>query len=133
MKLKIKEEKLRAIFNSGLDYQITKGHMVLIDNKLLITQSKSLWRYVGELDWYPYYGISSLIEAYKTGQMEEYKQKQLNTKRKILALPKPNVWKDKKEEKKLKEHYLDRAKKIKSRLSEHKKNLAIIAEAKGQA
>lgn len=115
--LKIKEEKLRAIFNSGLDYEVTKGRFVLIDKKLLITQSKSLWRLVGNLDWYPYYGINNLLDAYKSNSLDAYRESQLKTTRKILAIPKPNIWKDKKKEKEMKEHYLVRSKEIGSRLS----------------
>jgi hypothetical protein len=110
--MKIKQEKLREIFNSKLDYEFTKGGFLLIDKKLLITQQKSLWRIVGQLDWFPFYGIRSLLEAYKNNALEEYKQQQLSTKRKILAVPKPNIWKDKKEEESLKTFYAERAKKL---------------------
>jgi hypothetical protein len=110
--IKIKQEKLREIFNSKLDYEFTKGGFLLIDKKLLITQQKSLWRIVGQLDWFPFYGIRSLLEAYKNNALEEYKQQQLSTKRKILAVPKPNIWKDKKEEESLKTFYAERAKKL---------------------
>ena len=110
--MKIKQEKLREIFNSKLDYEFTKGGFLLIDKKLLITQQKSLWRIVGQLDWFPFYGIRSLLEAYKNNALEEYKQQQLSTKRKILAVPKPNIWKDKKEEESLKTFYAERAEKI---------------------
>ena len=109
---KIKAEKLRDIFNSGLEYEFTAGGFVLIDKKLLITQSKSLWRLVGQLDWSPFYGIKTLLDAYKSDSLEQYKQSQINTKRKILALPKKNVWKDKTKEKQLKELYQQRAKKL---------------------
>lgn len=109
---KIKAEKLRDIFNSGLEYKFTDGGFVLIDQKLLITQSKSLWRLVGSLDWFPFYGLKTLLEAYKNDSLEKYKQDQINTKRKILAMPKKNVWRDKTKEKQLKDFYQQRSKKL---------------------
>jgi hypothetical protein len=115
---KIKTEKLRDIFNSGLEYKFTEGGFVLIDGKLLITQSKSLWRLVGTLDWFPFYGLKTLLEAYKTDALEQYKQNQINTKRKILALPKKNVWGNKIEEKRLKDFYQQRSKKFGRRKKE---------------
>lgn len=110
--MKIKIEKLRDIFNSGFQYRFTGGGLVLIDEKLLITQNKSLWRLVGQLDWHPFYGLKTLLQAYKNNALEEYKQKQLSSTRTILALPKKNVWKNKKQEKELKEFYSERSKKF---------------------
>lgn len=111
-RVRIDQKKLREIFNSGLEYEFTKGSFLLIDKKLLITQQKSLWRIVGQLDWTPFYGIKTLLDAYKSNTLEEYRQEQLSTTRKILAVPKPNIWKCKAKEKSLKDFYGERAKEL---------------------
>lgn len=113
--IKIKQEKLREIFNRGLEYELTKGGFLLIDKTLLLTQQKSLWRIVGQLDWTPYYGIKTLLDAYQNKTLDDYKERQQSNKRKVLAKPKPNVWKNKAEEKILKELYAARAKKLKEK------------------
>lgn len=103
------EEKLRAIFNAGLHYK-TSNYGATVDKAIVIARNKSLWRPVGILDWLPYYGIESLLTAYKDGALEEYKEKQIKANRQQYAVVKPNVWKDKKKEKEMKEFYASRSK-----------------------
>lgn len=103
------EQKLRILFNSKLPYKIG-NYGATIDKALVIARNKSLWRPVGTLDWFPYYGFESLIEAYKTNTLEEYKEKQLKANRQVRAVVKPNVWKDKVKEKEMKEFYANRSK-----------------------
>lgn len=113
--IKISQDKLREIFNRGLEYEFTAGGFLLIDKTLLLTQQKSLWRIVGQLDWAPYYGIKTLLDAYQNKTLDEYREQQQGSKRKVRAKPKPNVWKNKEEEKRLKELYAKRAKKLKEK------------------
>ncbi len=103
------EQKLRILFNSKLPYK-TGNYGATIDKAIIIARNKSLWRPIGTLDWFPYYGLESLIEAYKTNTLEEYKEKQVKANRQVNAVVKPNVWKDKAKEKELKEFYAHRIK-----------------------
>jgi hypothetical protein len=102
------EEKLRIISNAGYTYK-TGNYGATIDKALVIARNKSLWRPVGILDWLPYYGLNSLLTAYKEGTLEAYKEKQIKAGRQQLAVVKPNVWKDKKKEKEMKEFYAKRS------------------------
>ena len=103
------DEKLRIIFNSRLPYKVG-NYGATIDKAIIIARNKSLWRPVGTLDWFPYYGLDSLLEAYKANALEEYKEKQIKANRQVYAVVKPNVWKDKAKEKELKEFYARRMK-----------------------
>lgn len=103
------EDKLRIIFNKNLSYK-TGNYGITVDKTLVIARNKSLWRPVGTLDWFPYYGISSLLDAYKENTLEAYKDKQIAADRKCLSVVKPNVWKDKNKEKEMKDFYAKRIK-----------------------
>lgn len=106
------EDKLRSIFNANLSYK-TGNYGVTVDKTLIIARNKSVWRPVGTLDWFPYYGITSLLDAYKEGTLEAYKDKQIQADRQHRSAVKPNIWKDKDKKKELKEFY---AKRIKSKI-----------------
>jgi hypothetical protein len=88
-----------------LDVSFEKRHQgFVIEDKIMIAKKKSKWKKLGELDWYPYYGLKNLIKAMDENRLEEYaaEQEKKYTAKYGVAL---NPWKDKEKEKILKEMY----------------------------
>jgi hypothetical protein len=56
---------------------------IRVGNKILIAYKKSRWKILGEYQWYPYYGITKLMDAFFDDRLLEYAEEQQNTNRKI--------------------------------------------------
>ena len=78
---------------------------IIIDEKIMIAKNRSRWKKLGELNWYPYYGLKNLIEALYDDALDEYAEEQQNSNRTIMSPPINHRWKDEAKEKQYREHY----------------------------
>lgn len=61
---------------------------IRVNNKILIAYGKSRWKILGQLQWYPYYGITKLMDALFDDRLEEYAlEQQTENTRKEYATP----------------------------------------------
>jgi hypothetical protein len=100
--------KLKKLEEWGIPHKNTRCG-IIINDKIMIAKNKSRWKMLGELDWFPYYGLHNLVEALYDDALDEYAEEQQNkTHRVSHSVPIPNVWKDKDKEKEFKEFYKNR-------------------------
>ena len=78
---------LRLLFNSGLKFRMhTQG--VIIEDKIMVSRSKSRWKKLGSWDWHSYYGFSNLLNALIEDRLDQYAEQQdLQNTRQKLAVP----------------------------------------------
>ena len=96
-------KKIKQLQELGVSFE--KRHQgFVIEDKIMIAKKKSKWKKLGDLDWYPYYGLKNLIKAMDEDRLDEYAKEQeakYNAKYEVPL----NPWKDKEKEKLLKAIY----------------------------
>ena len=100
--------KLKNLQEWDIPHKNTRCGIIVCD-KIMIAKNKSRWKILGQLDWFPYYGLHNLIEALYDDALEEYaEEQQSKTHRVAHSVPLANAWKDKDKEALLKEFYKNR-------------------------
>ena len=98
-------KKTMVLTGLGVPYRVvTQG--IIICETIMIAKNHSKWKFLGELDWFPYYGLNNLVNALYTDTLLEYAMdQQSRTHRKYKSIPINHEWKDKEEEKIKREYY----------------------------
>jgi hypothetical protein len=78
---------------------------IIIDEKIMIAKNRSRWKKLGELNWYPYYGLKNLVEALYDDALDEYAEEQQNSGRTQMSPPINHKWKDEQKEKEYRNFY----------------------------
>jgi hypothetical protein len=89
--------KICQLSEWGISFKNTHNG-IIIDDKIMIAKNKSRWKKLGELNWYPYYGLKNLITALYDEALDEYAEEQQSKNRAIKSPPISHVWKDKQKE-----------------------------------
>ena len=95
--------KLKQLQELGVSF-VKRHQGFVIEDTILVAKKRSKWKKLGELDWYPYYGLKNLIKAMEENRLDEYAKEQeakYNAKHEVPL----NPWKDKEKEKFLKAIY----------------------------
>ena len=101
-------EKTLFLTGLGVPYKVVKQGIIICE-KIVVAKNHSRWKFLGELDWYPYYGLKNLVKALYTDTLIEYAMdQQLRTHRKYNSVPINHEWKDKEKEKEKRAYYRQR-------------------------
>ena len=68
---------------------------IVICEKIMIAKNHSRWKKLGSFDWYPYYGLDTLIEALYDDCLDQYAEEQQKSGRKFRSVPISHEWKHK--------------------------------------
>jgi hypothetical protein len=96
-------KKIKQLQELGVSF-VKRHQGFVIEDTIMIAKKKSKWKKLGDLDWYPYYGLKNLIKALDENRLDEYAAEQeakYNSKYEVPL----NPWRDKEKEKILKEMY----------------------------
>ena len=105
-------KKVQKLDEWNIPYEV-KHQGIIINDKIMIAKNSSKWKFLGELDWYPYYGLSKLVEALYDDALELYAQEQQSkTHRNVKSVPISHEWKDKHEEEEKRGYYRARQQKF---------------------
>ena len=105
-------DKVKKLIEWNIPYQV-KHQGIIIEGKIMIAKNKSRWKFLGELDWYPYYGLKNLVEALYDEALVEYaEEQQSKIHRTERSVPISHEWKNKEKEKAKREYYRARQEKI---------------------
>jgi hypothetical protein len=97
-------KKLSDLHEWGIPFRNTRCG-IIIDEKIMIAKNRSRWKKLGELNWYPYYGLKNLIEALYDDALDEYAEEQQNSGRTQMSPPINHKWKDESKEKEYRNFY----------------------------
>lgn len=104
--------KVKKLDEWNIPYKV-KHQGIIIADKIMIAKNHSKWKFLGELDWYPYYGLSKLVEALYDDALELYaEEQQSKTHRVARSVPISHEWKNKEKEKEKREYYRARQEKF---------------------
>jgi len=87
-------DKCKQLEEWGVPYKEVRTGIVICE-KIMIAKNHSRWKKLGSFDWYPYYGLRTLIEALYDDCLEQYADKQQKSGRKFLSVPISHEWKHK--------------------------------------
>lgn len=89
----------------GVPYRtVTQG--IIICDKIMVAKNSSKWKFLGELDWFPYYGLKNLVDALYSDCLIEYAiEQQMKDHRTRNSIPINHEWKDKEKEGDLRAYY----------------------------
>lgn len=101
-------EKTLLLTGLGVPYRVvTQG--IIVCETIMVAKNHSRWKILGELDWYPYYGLKNLVKALYTDTLLEYAMdQQSRTHRTERSVPINHEWKDKEKEKSKRAYYRQR-------------------------
>jgi hypothetical protein len=97
-------KKLSQLHEWGIPFTNTRNG-IIIDDHIMIAKNRSRWKKLGELNWYPYYGLKNLIEALYDNALDDYAAEQQSSKRTKMSPPINHEWKDKNKEARYREKY----------------------------
>ena len=96
-------KKIKQLQELGVSF-VKRHQGFVIEDTIMIAKKKSKWKKLGDLDWYPYYGLKNLIKALDENRLDEYADEQAAKYNSKYEVP-LNPWRDKEKEKILKEMY----------------------------
>ena len=101
----VKIDEYMLATNTFITIKPTRQGLNLNDT-ILVAFKKSRWKFLGELDWYPYYGITHLLDALINNTLTKYAaDQQSRTHRTTYSKPINHVWKDSEKEQIKRERY----------------------------
>ena len=87
-------DKCKQLEEWGVPHKEVRTGIVICE-KIMIAKNHSRWKKLGSFDWYPYYGLRTLIEALYDDCLDQYADKQQKSGRKFLSVPISHEWKHK--------------------------------------
>ena len=91
-------KKISQLYEWDIPFRNTRNG-IIVNETIMIAKNRSRWKKLGELNWYPYYGLKNLIEALYDDALDEYAAEQQASKRIKCSPPINHEWKNKPKEK----------------------------------
>ena len=84
-------KKCKQLEEWGIPHKEIQSGIVICD-KIMIAKNRSRWKKLGSYEWYPYYGLSSLVEALYDDCLDDYAEEQQKSGRQFKSPPVYHPW-----------------------------------------